>query len=206
MILKNFINLFSVLNVLLFIVYLYIVNNFLIELNIRRKFVFFILNLFIIIGIGFYYNLDGIVLLFFMSELTVILIFITLYSQLYSHNNTKEVNNKTALFLIIILLLNFQYYEIKLISYSNYYSFYNIVLNDFYYIYNCYFEKQILMTLFTIFIITLYSIFFILLFYSLKYKTQLEGSKKKYIILLRKQNILHQNNYNTNIRLFKNKS
>jgi hypothetical protein len=77
-------------------------------------------------------------------------------------------------------------------------------LNDFYYIYNCYFEKQIILTILTVFLLTFYSLFFIFLFYSLKQKANLDKQKKKQINLLRKQNLIHQTNYNAKIRIFKN--
>ena len=50
-----------------------------------------------------------------------------------------------------------------------------------------------------IFIITVYSIFFILLYFSIKKKQNIETNSKKQLSLLRKQNILHQSNYETKI-------
>jgi len=143
-------------------------------------------------------------MLFAISELSILLIFITMYSQIYSYS---KKNNKISSFLIFISLIvrNSQYFEIKLLNYKSFYSFYNITLNDFYYIYNFYFEKQILLTIIVLFIITLYSIFFILLYFNLKKKQNIEQSKISQINLLRKQNILHQSNYSTFIRNFQKK-
>lgn len=192
-------------SVALFLLYIYILNSFLISTDIRKKFLLFIVNLFAVVGIGLYYSLDGLVMMFFISELTIILIFIILFSQLYTHQKSNKKNNNNFYIGILLILLNFSHRSTELIEYKSFYSYYNITLNDFYYIYNTYFEKYILLTIFTLFIITLYSIFFILLYYTLKQKSAIEGIKKKNIFLLRKQNIIHQNNYNTKIRIFKNK-
>ena len=104
----------------------------------------------------------------------------------------------------MIGLLNYNFYELKTINYKNYYVHSNIIFNDFFYIYNSFFEKYALLTLFTLVIITLYSIFFILLFYQIKNYNSHEQKKIKNIYFLRKQNILHQTNFNTKIRIFKN--
>lgn len=205
MILKNFINLFNLTSLFLMLLYIYILNIFLTTTDIRKKFFLFIINLLIIVGIGFYYSLDGLVMMFFISELTIILIFVILFSQLYTYYKSKQSKSYFSFIWLAILLTNLIHQSTELIEYKNYYNFLNITLNDFYYIYNTYFEKYLLLTIFMLFIITLYSIFFILVYYSLKEKSALELKKKQSINLLRKQNIIHQNNYNTKIRIFKNK-
>lgn len=124
-----------------------------------------------------------------------------MFSQLYSYNN-KSVNSSFYIIFFLLLFLNYSFFEVKTLNYQNFYSFYNVNLNDFYYIYNYYFEKQILVTVMVIFIITVYSIFFILLYFSIKKKQNIETNSKKQLSLLRKQNILHQSNYETKIRLF----
>jgi hypothetical protein len=202
-ILKNFINLFNLNSLLLFILFIYLINNFLILTQIRKKFLLLLPIILLISGIGFYYNLDGLVMMFLVSELSVILIFIVMFSQLFNYNYEKIHHNNMYL-LIIIFILNFNYYEYNLLKYNNYYSYYNIVLNDFYYIYNTYFEKQILITVLITLIITFYSIFFILLYFNLKKNLYNNKNIKKNLYLLRKQNIIHQSNYNTKIRFFKN--
>lgn len=174
---------------------------FFIETNIRKKFFLFLILFLIFMGIGFYYNLDGIIMMFVISELSVLLIFITMFSQLYSYN-TKTTKISSYIFFGILVFLNYSYFDVKILSFQNFYSFYNVTLNDFYYIYNYYFEKQILVTILIIFIITLYSIFFILLYFNIKKKQNIEQSKHKQYSILRKQNILHQSNYSTHIRTF----
>lgn len=202
MILKNLLSHFNIVSMLLFFIIIHLFNIFLIEVNIRKKFFFFLLLFFFFFSLGLYYNLDGIIFLFVISEFSVLLIFITMFSQLYSYSK-KNIKNSSYFIFFILLILNYKFYDTNLISYDNFYSFYNIQLNDFYYFYNYFFEKQILVTILIIFIITFYSIFFILLYFNLKKKQNIEQKKIKQLNILRKQNVLHQSNYNTKIRNFK---
>lgn len=203
MILKNFINLFNLNSLFLFIIFIYLINSFLILNQIRKKFLLLLPIILLISGIGFYYNLDGLVMMFLVSELSVILIFIVMFSQLFNYNYEKTTQNNVTI-VFIIFILNFNYYEYNIIKHTSYYSYYNIILNDFYYIYNTYFEKQILITILITLIITFYSIFFILLYFNLKKNIYNIKNIKKNLYLLRKQNIVHQSNYNTKVRFFKN--
>lgn len=184
-------------------VFLFLINEFVISSNVRRKFFLFIIILFLTTSISLYYNLDGIIMMFLVSELSVILIFITMFSQLYGYN--KKTNKYSTIFIFfIVFILNLEYYSTKVINYNNFYSFSAININDFYYIYNFFFEKQIVVSIFVIFILTIYSIFFILLYFNFKKFQNYESSKNKSLVLLRKQNLIHQSNYNTKIRLFQN--
>jgi hypothetical protein len=201
MILENFIYLFNVCYIVLFLILLFLVNLFFIETNIRKKFFLFLVIFFCFMGIGLYYNLDGIIMLFIISELSVLLVFITMFSQLYSFNN-KSYKISSFFVLSLLIFLNYSFYDSGLIKYVNFYEFYNITLNDFYFIYNFYFEKQILLTLLIMFIITLYSIVFMLFYFNIKKKNNIEESKFKQIFLLRKQNLNHQSNYLTKTRTF----
>lgn len=202
MVLKNLITNFNILFVLLLFILIHIINLFLIETSIRNKFFLFLILFFFFFCLGLYYSLDGIVFLFVISELSVLLIFITMFSQLYSYSN-KSIKSVSNIFFIILLVFNIIYYDTKVLSYENFYSFYNIQVNDFYYFYNYFFEKQILVTILIIFIITFYSIFFIILYFNLKKRQNTEQTKFKQLNILRKQNILHQSNYTTKTRIFK---
>lgn len=186
------------------VIFLFIINEFIIAADVRKKFFLFIILLFSTISIALYYNLDGIVMMFLVSELSVILIFITMFSQLYGYNKN---NTKFSVIFIfaIIFLTNLEYYNTKILNYNNFYSYSAININDFYYIYNFFFEKQIIVSIFIIFILTIYSIFFILLYFNFKKFQNSESAKVKNLLLLRKQNLLHQSNYTTKIRIFQNK-
>lgn len=203
MILKNFINFFNIGYLFLFILFIFIINKFLFQTQIRIKFILLLILLILFSSISIFYNFDGLTMMFLVSELSVILIFIVMFSQLYTFNyeKTKEFN---LYLILLIIIFNINYYDISIISYKNYYNYNQILINDFFYIYNLYFEKQILLTFITTIIITVYSIFFILLYYSLRGKLLSKNVLTKNLYLLRKQNIIHQSNYNTKIRFFKN--
>jgi hypothetical protein len=202
MILKNFINFFNIYYLCLFLIFIYLINKFLFETKIRLKFTLLLILLILFSSISIYYNFDGLTMMFLVSELSVILIFIILFSQLYTFNYEKIKNFNTYLILVIIIL-NINYYEVSILSYKNYYCFNEILINDFFYIYNLYFEKQILITFITTIIITVYSIFFILLYYSLKTKLLSKNILTKNLYLLRKQNLIKQSNYTCKIKFFK---
>ena len=182
-----------------------IINKFIVTNQIRVKFLLLLILLFITSSISLYYSLDGLVMMFLISELSIILVFITMFSQLYSYNKENSYQF-SFLFTIILLTVNCSFYQTDIISYRSYYSFSNIILNDFYYIYNCYFEKQVILTIITLFIITIYSIFFILIYFSLKTSKIVKNNIQKNFYLLRKQNLTHQVNYNSKIRFFKNEN
>ena len=90
MILKNIINNINLFSLFFLIIFLYLINYFIITSNIREKFFVFTILFFIFISIGLYYNLDGIIMLFTVCELSVILIFITIFSQLYLFEKKKK--------------------------------------------------------------------------------------------------------------------
>jgi len=140
-------------------------------------------------------------MMFLLTELTLVLIFIIMFSQIYTYN-CQSLKYKNVFFVIVVFFTNFSYYEIKIINYKSYYSFYNILLNDFYYIYNNFFEKEILLTIIITLAVTLYSVFFILFYFNLKSNLYKHKNFKKNLYLLRKQNIIHQSNYNSKINFF----
>ena len=206
MILKNFINFFNLFIFLGLFILIFIFAQFLINSKIREKFFLFILLFFFISSIGLYYNLDGMVMMFAVCELGVILIFIVTYSQLYCYDKKTTFNKKNFIIIyLFIFLLNFDFYSCKIVNFKNFYSIYSININDFYYIYNCYFEKQILSTTIISLLLTLYSLFFILLYFNFKKLQNIETKKSNIKNVLRKQNIMHQSNYKTTIKCFQKK-
>jgi hypothetical protein len=201
MILKNIVNLFNIGLVILLLAFIFLINKFLTLSEVRKKFALLLILITLICCIGFYYFLDGLVMMFLLTELTLVLIFIIMFSQIYSYN-CQSLKYKNVFFVIVVFFMNFSYYEIKIINYKSYYSYYNILLNDFYYIYNNFFEKEILLTIIITLAVTLYSVFFILFYFNLKSNLYKHKNFKKNLYLLRKQNIIHQSNYNSKINFF----
>jgi hypothetical protein len=201
MILKNIVNLFNINLVILLLAFIFLINKFLTLSEVRKKFALLLIIIILICCIGFYYFLDGLVMMFLLTELTLVLIFIVMFSQIYGYNR-QSLKYKNVFFVIVVFFINFSYYEIKIINYKSYYSYYNILLNDFYYIYNNFFEKEILLTIVITVALTLYSVFFILFYFNLKSNLYKHKNFKKNLYLLRKQNIIHQSNYNNKINFF----
>jgi len=201
MILKNIVNLFNISLVILLLAFIFLINKFLTLSEVRKKFALLLILIMLICCIGFYYFLDGLVMMFLLTELTLVLIFIIMFSQIYTYN-CQSLKYKNIFFVIVVFFMNFSYYEIKIINYKSYYSYYNILLNDFYYIYNNFFEKEILLTIIITLAVTLYSVFFILFYFNLKSNLYKHKNFKKNLYLLRKQNIIHQSNYNSKINFF----
>lgn len=202
MILKTFFNQINLLNGFLFLNLIFFINLFLITNNIQKKFFYFIINMSIFTGIALYYNLDGLTLIFLISELSIILIFLLLLSQNYSYEKTNN-KNFSIFFFFFFICLNGSFYAPRIVTYTSFYNYSNIIFNDFFYIYNIFFEKYFLLTFFILLIITLYSIFFIILFYTLKNNYNKEWKKTQNIFFLRKQNTFQQVNLKPTIRIFK---
>ena len=201
MILQKVFILLNLFIVFSFIILLYIFSQFFKETNIRRKFFLFLIIFIFLSFLGFYYNIDGVILLFIVSELSIILIYITMFSQLYSFSK-KQIKYFSNFIIVILITLNLYYYDVTIINYNNFFCFQIIQLNDFIYFYSYFFEKQLMVTILVIYIMTFYSIFFILLYFNIKKKESIESLKYKKLYILRKQNILHQSNYFSKIRIF----
>lgn len=108
MVLQNFLFLFNLFYLFYFSILLFILNKFFVEINIRKKFFLFLIIFFIFMGIGLYYNLDGMVMMFVISELSVLLIFITMFSQLYSYNT--KTNKISSYFFFYFIKFKFFFF------------------------------------------------------------------------------------------------
>lgn len=101
--------------------------------------------------------------------------------------------------------MTFNYFESPLVLHTNFYATHNIIYNDFFIIYEYFFERQILVTFLTLMVITIYSIFFIHMYFVVQKKNNKEQKTITKLTLLRKQNILRQSNYNSSIKNFQKK-
>ena len=178
------------LNFFFFFLIFFFFLNFIKEFNFKNKIYLFFLNLIFICSILLYYNLDGIVMLFFTIEINILFILSVVFFQCYFFFEKKKFNK-----IYYLLPIPFSFNYIKT-SYSNYYSFFDINYNDFFFFYNFFFEKQLFISVLLVCIITLFSIFLILFYFIL-------NNKSKQLTFIRKQKINKQKNYNTNIRTFK---
>ena len=178
------------LNIIFFMSFFFFFFNFIKEYNFKNKIYLFFLNLIFVSSVLLYYNLDGIVLIFFTIEINILFILSVVFFQCYFFFEKKK-----SIKILYFLPIPFNINLIKT-SYSSYYSLFDINYNDFFFLYNFFFEKQMLISILLICIITLFSIFLILFYFIL-------NSKSSQLIFLRKQKLNKQKNYNTNIRTFR---
>ena len=106
---------------------------------------------------------------------------IIIFSQLTSFSIQTQ-KKKGALFVLFFFLLSYSTYDIQILSYKSFYSQQNYQLNDFFYFFNFFFEKQTLLTLFVIILITIYSLFFIVLYFITKQFKLSENNKNSKIL------------------------
>lgn len=198
----NSISILTLMKIIPILLALFILNHFLQYTVVRRKFMLFLVIFMLFIILGLCFNLDGIVLLFILSEFVVLLIFVIVFSQLTSFS-TKTPKQKSYLYVLFLGLLFFATYDINILSYKAFYSQQTHQLNDFFYFFNFFFEKQSTLTIIIIMLITTYSFFFILLYFTLKSIKTIETQKNSKIFTLRKQNIIKQSDFSIKTRFFK---
>lgn len=174
--------------------------------SLRKRFFFFILLVIIFSVWGFLLDLDGMMLVLLTAEFTIVLLFLMTYIQLYS--NYQFINNGISYKFLLLLLppLVICYTPLYSFSfYSNYYTSINhIVASDFFILYYFLFDKLpslvILMTL----IISFFSLFFIVLYFNLKFTKNLKALGTKNLYFLRKQTLVKQTSFNTRLYTFQN--
>jgi hypothetical protein len=176
--------------------------------NIQKKILYFFILLILFNNLLLYFNFDGLSIIFLLTELTIIVVFILVYTTIYTKLIILTKNYKLNYLFINILILYIYSYNIKTLttfSYINYYSFLSIIVqNDFFFIYYFFFINYLFISFFLIVILSLFSLFFIILFFNLKkIKNKLKIDKKK-IFFLKKQELIEQINFTNQLRNFQN--
>ncbi len=174
--------------------------------SLRKKFLFFILSVLLFSIWGFLLDLDGMMLVLLTTEFTIVLLFLMTYIQLYSNFTfiSSYINYK---YLGIFLLILFAVYQPlnNFHPYTNYYQSLNhVVSSDFYILYHFLFEKLPVLVIFMTLIISFFSLFFIVAYYSLKLVKLNTHKTLKNIYFLRKQNLIKQTAFNTKLYTFQN--
>ncbi len=201
-------NILNQYNIFILIIITNIILYFLIQVNLRIKFQLFIIIFLIMSSFGFYLNLDGLMLFLILSECVLIFLFITLYTQLYTMHSNNYSNikiNFKIINLFIILQIYFNFYSLEPINFLNYYNSLNIITNsDFFIIYLFFFDHYKYISIFLVLILSLFSLFFVLLYFNLKLLTQDKLKTSLLVSILRKQSLINQSNYKINLRNFNN--
>ncbi len=182
-----------------------LVSSLLLISDLRRKFIFFILSVLLFSIFGFLFDLDGIFLIFLTTEFTIFMLFLMTYTQLYSNYTfIKSPYNYKLLLPFIMIIFNLTPINNFYLFISYYKSLHNLVSSDFYILYQFLFSEQFLVTLLVILIISFFSLFFIIMYFSLKLVKTYLTKAYKYIYILRKQYMLKQAVFLTRLYVFQN--
>lgn len=182
-----------------------LVSSLLLISDLRRKFIFFILSVLLFSIFGFLFDLDGIFLIFLTTEFTIFMLFLMTYTQLYgNYTFIKSPYNYKLLLPFIIIIFNLTPINNFYLFISYYKSLDNLVSSDFYILYQFLFSEQFLVTLLVILIISFFSLFFIIMYFSLKLVKTYLTKAYKYIYILRKQYMLKQAVFLTRLYVFQN--
>jgi hypothetical protein len=151
-------------------------------------------------------DLDGIFLVFITAEFTIFLLFLMTYLQLYSNYNftITKLNFWPLVIFFGLFIVNYS----PLNSFYHYNSFYktinHVVSSDFYILYYFLFEKLPLLVIILTVVISLFSLFFIVMYFSMKL-VKLESQKNiKNLYFLRKQVLVKQTTFSSKLYTFQN--
>jgi hypothetical protein len=179
---------------------------FLLVSDLRKKFISFILVVFLFSVFGFVHDLDGIFVIFLIAEFTIFLVFLMSYTQLYPSYSFISSNIRVSNIAVITIVILFNYNATN--SFYFYYSYYNslnsIISSDFYILYHLLFDQMPVLTLIVILIISFFSLFFIIMYFSLKLVKSFSKVNYKNVYWLRKQSLLKQTTFLNKIYTFQN--
>lgn len=175
--------------------------------SLRHKFFFFLLLLFFFSIWGFLYNLDGMILILLITEFTVFLLFLMTYTQLYSNFQFTTKKPLTSIYFLVFYLyiiwgFNSHNFTLSYVSYYN--DLTAVIAADFFILYFVLFDKLPLVVLFIVLIIGLFSLFFILIYFNLKIIKYQHHIKLNTVYFLRKQRLVKQTNFKSNLFTFQN--
>ena len=191
---------------LLFIITLLLVMwGLIINKTFRVKFTYFIALLLLVVGWGIFYSFDGIMLMFIVAEFLIILLFLLMYVTL-----TFELEQavKTFTFFkfyfvtgVLIYCTNFLTYNITTFIFFTgvYQQIFDIISVDFFLFFYFFFLMSPQIVIFITLLLGLFSIFFILFYFTLKFEQQNINLYTRNFSILRKQQLIHQANYKTPI-------
>ena len=199
------------LNILDFLIFLGLLFNIwhLLSINVfRKKFIFFLFFLFFLSIWGFYYSWDGWTCLLLLTELLVILLFLLVWLTFKFSSNASSIFTRFKIpfyvisIIMYVVFLQKDYSQFQYTYFITYWFNYNILSSDFHVMFKFFFLDYPITVFYLTLILSLISIFFICFYLSLK-KTQSNGEKKKKLIhILRKQQMVKQALFKSQLRTF----
>jgi hypothetical protein len=206
MLLKNLIITFFYLftNYVYICSYIYTVISiiFLLNAQLRVKFTLFVVNLYFIFIFGTFLYLDGYFFILIITEFTLILLFLVVYTQLYSSLTQPRNYPYFYKFSFIFFILYNNSAELTFLYFSYFDYIYLLRSIDFFIFFYFFFIKFYLLTILVILIISFFSIYFILLYFFLKTLNIDFFKSIKTLKILRKQNISKQAIFTSKLRFF----
>lgn len=183
-----------------------VISVFMLFATLRKRFFFFIITVIFFSMWGFMLDLDGMMLVLLTAEFTIVLLFLMTYVQLYSNFEFVVNTSKLPYLVIFFILLPFSYNPAHSLNfYVNYYTSINhIVASDFFILYYFLFEKLPVLVILMTLVISFFSLFFIIVYYSLKLAKNTEKQNSKNLYFLRKQILVKQTNFNNRLYTFQN--
>lgn len=174
--------------------------------DLRKKFLMFLFVVVVYSIWGFLLDLDGIFLVFITAELTVFLLLLMTYLQLYGTYSFLKKSTKlshTLTIALLVLSLNQQSW-----TFYPFVSFYknvnHIVSSDFFILYYILFEKLPILVVLLTLVISFFSLFFIFMYFSLKLVKAISSKKTKNLYFIRKQVLSRQTRFLSKTYTFQN--
>lgn len=186
--------------------YLYLSLWIFICISVRYHVIFFFFFLILSLVWLFFYNLDGVALLFALLELVMVFVFLLFffssYTQLFTKRVTWRVSPFFFLFFLSALLTPIESLHLNLSSFF-WYTFVNtIITGDFFLIYNFFFIQYFMCTLFLVLLISFLSVYFVYLFVFLRIGFNSVFYPTTQFHFLRRQNFIKQPTWGGILRLF----
>lgn len=173
--------------------------------SLRRRFFLFILAVIVFSVWGFLLDLDGMMLVLLTAEFTIVLLFLMTYIQLYSNYEFVSKGNK---YTVLILFMFTPMFYTPLYSFNVFINFYSsvshVVSSDFFILYYLLFDKLPTLVILMTLIISFFSLFFIIIYFNLKYTKNSKKTQVKNLFFLRKQVLIKQTNFNSRLYTFQN--
>lgn len=185
----------------------YFLSSTLLRVKIKLFFIFLAL----IVYWGFLYNFDGIMFLLLLTELMLILVILLVFLRLDLIYKTQVLSFKSFIwglgFANIYFFFSFFYiYHFYSITFFNYYSAKEyIVASDFFSFFNFLFLDYSFLVVYIALLLGLFSIFFIFIFFILKFYSLILNKKRYACFFLRRQALIKQANYSISLRSFQKK-
>lgn len=173
--------------------------------NIKQKCFFFFINLLYFAVWGFWFDIDGVIMVVLLTEFMLLVIFLLVYTQIYT--KLKVQRNKLFYSYVVPMLVPFIWFIKPKFWVFNWVDFYistvSFLNGDFFTFYSFFFLKfPIILCLITI-TLGVFSVVFIFFFLNLKSALNTTVKSKKMIYFLRRQTLLKQANFNSFLRSFK---